>query len=121
MDEFFTPQEWLPFAVSSSVELTETEYDYETIVEKENITGQTTKTIATSTGTGTFKKSGESFGPYMLNIFSRTEGQEDGIRVEIRGCNFNGKQYGKVSHKTWIVSGGLEIFSGETTHEPNFT
>ncbi|AEA07030.1 conserved hypothetical protein [Lausannevirus] len=119
MDKFLLPRSWISFCLVFPVELEEKDYVHESTKEQDN--GFGTKIVVTtiSKGKGTVRKeTGISCGPYQLDIFSKvygSSGESDGVRIELQGWTFMGTEHGKQTRKSWNISGGIEMFSGETT------
>lgn len=112
MDKFLSYRPWISYAISFGIDLKETSFDRESFHEQDSGNGRMLEMFAVSKGKGTSRKdNGVVCGPYELTIFMsvREKDKNDGVRIEIKGCNFNGEQYGEQSHKKWIISGGVEM------------
>lgn len=118
MDKFLSYRPWISYAISFGIELEETSFDRESFHEQDSGNGRMLRMFVVSKGKGTSRKdNGAICGPYELTIFTsvREKDGNDGVRIEIRGCNFNGEQYGEQSHKKWIICEGMEMPVEEET------
>nr|QZX43717.1 hypothetical protein MarQu_135 [Marseillevirus sp.] len=110
MGEFLHPRTWISLALVSPKELEEKEFT------QEQNNGSGKRFLVTHISKTTVQKStGIAHGPFRLDIFSNvcdSGGEDNGIRMEIRGYNFMGEQYGEQFQSSWVVSEGTETRVG---------